>query len=62
MAFTEDKFNKQLEVAKLKLEEIRELSLSEHMEDISLAHDQIGALITRLEKSKEGTVEYLIVR
>ena len=60
MAFTEDKFNKQLEVAKLKLEEIRELSLSEHMEDISLAHDQIGALIANLEKSKEWTVEYLI--
>ena len=60
MAFIEDKFNKQLEVAKLKLEEIRKLSLSEHMEDISLAHDQIRALITTHEKSKEGTVEYLI--
>ena len=30
------------------------------MEDISLANEQIGALISRLEKSKDGTIDYLI--
>ena len=54
MAFTEAKFNKQLAVANIKLEEISELSNSGYVEDISLANEQIGALISRLEKSKDG--------
>ena len=60
MAFTEEKFNKQLAVANIKLEEISELSNSGYVEDISLANEQIGALISRLEKSKDGTIDYLI--
>ena len=59
MAFTEEKFTKQLAVAKIKLEEILELSTSGYVEDISLANEQIGALISRLEKSKDGTIDYL---
>ena len=54
MAFTEEKFSKQLAIAKLKLEEILELSASGYNEDISLAHEQIGGLIKRLEISKWG--------
>ena len=42
MAFTEEKFSKQLAVAKIKLEEILELSTSGYVEDISLANKQIG--------------------
>ena len=38
MAFTEEKFNKQLAVANIKLEEISELSNSSYVEDISLAN------------------------
>ena len=60
MAFTEEKFTKQLAVAKIKLEEILELSTSGYVEDISLANEQIGTLISRLEKSKDGTIDYLI--
>ena len=60
MAFTEEKFSKQLAVANIKLEEISELSNSGYVEDISLANEQIGALISRLEKSKDGTIDYLI--
>ena len=60
MAFTEEKFNKQLAVAKIKLEEISGLSNSGYVEDISLVNEQIGALISRLEKSKDGTIDYLI--
>ena len=37
MAFTEEKFSKQLAISKLKLEEIMELPTSGYMEDISLA-------------------------
>lgn len=47
-------------VANIKLEEISELSNSGYVEDISLANEQIGALISRLEKSKDGTIDYLI--
>jgi len=39
MAFTEEKFSKQLAIAKLKLDEILELSNSEYNEDISLAYE-----------------------
>ena len=60
MAFTEAKYGKQLVIAKLKLEEILELSSSGYMEDISLAYEQIGGLIKRLETSKDGTTDYLI--
>ena len=42
MAFTEEKFSKQLAISKLKLEEILELPTSGYMEDISLAYEQIG--------------------
>jgi len=54
MAFTEEKFSKQLAIAKLKLEELLELSASGYNEDISLAYEQIGGLIKRLEISKWG--------
>lgn len=60
MAFTEEKFSKQLAIAKLKLDEILELSNSEYNEDVSLAYEQIGGLIKRLELSKDGTTDYLI--
>ena len=60
MAFTEEKFNKQLAVANIKLEEISELSNSGYVKDISLANEQIGTLISRLEKSKDRTIDYLI--
>lgn len=36
------KYRKQLAIAKLKLDEILELSGSELMEDVSLASNQIG--------------------
>ena len=60
MAYTEEKFNKQIAIADLKLEEIRELSTSEDTEDVSIAYEQIGELIKRLEKCKDETAEYLL--
>ena len=60
MAFTEEKFSKQLAVSKLNLEEIMELPTSGDMEDISLAYEQIGGLIKRLEILKDGTLNHLI--
>lgn len=54
------KYRKQLAIAKLKLHEILELSGSELMEDVSLASNQIGELIKRLETSKDGTTDCLI--
>ena len=45
MAQTEDKFRKQLEVAKLKLDEIEEILASGNAEVISGAYEQIGELI-----------------
>jgi len=60
MAFTEEKFSKQLVIAKLKLDEILELSTSGYNEDISLAYEQTGGLIKRLEILKDGTTDYLI--
>jgi len=41
MAFAEEKFNKQLAVAKIKPEEILELSTSGYVEDISLANERV---------------------
>ena len=60
MAQTEDKFRKQLEVAKLKLDEIEEILASGNAEDISGTYEQIGELIKRLEKSKDATADYLM--
>ena len=60
MAFTVEKFSKLLAISKLKFEEILELSTSGYMEDISLASEQIGGLIKRLEISKDGTTSHLI--
>lgn len=60
MAFTEAKYRKQLAIAKLKCDEISELSGSEFMEDVSLAYNQIGELIKHLETSKDGTTACLI--
>lgn len=60
MAQTEDKFRKQLEVAKLKLDEIEETLASGNAEDISGTCEQIGELIKRLEKSKDATADYLM--
>ena len=37
-----------------------ELSSSEYVEDVTLAYEQIGGIISRLEKSKDGTTDYLI--
>ena len=45
MAFTKEKFSKQLAISKLKLEEILELPTGGHMEDISLTYEQIGGLL-----------------
>ena len=44
MAFTEEKFSKQLAISKLKLEEILKLPTGGYIEDISLAYEQIGGL------------------
>ena len=55
MAQTEDKFRKQLEAAKLKLDEIVEILASGNAEDISGTYEQIEELIKRLEKSKDAT-------
>ena len=60
MAQTEGKFRKQLEVAKLKLDEIEETLASGNAEDISGTYEQIGELIKRLEKSKDATADYLM--
>ena len=60
MALTEEKFNKQLTIAKLKLEDIQELSTSEDSEDVSTAYDQLGELVKRLEKWKDATVDYFM--
>ena len=60
MAFTEEKFDKQLAIAKLKVEEILELSTSGYNEDILLAYEQIGGLIKPLETSKDRTIDYLV--
>lgn len=56
----EDKFRKQLEVAKLKLDEIEEILASGNAEDVSGAYEQIGELIKHLEKSKDVTADYLM--
>ena len=45
MAQTEDKFRKQLEVVKLKLDEIVEILASGNTEDISGTYEQIGESI-----------------
>ena len=60
MAYTEEKFNKQMAIADLKLEEIWGLAASEETEDVSIAYERIGELIKRLEKSKDATTEYLM--
>ena len=60
MAQTEDKFRKQLEVVKLKLDEIVEILASGNTEDISGTYKQIGELIKRLEKLKDTTADYLM--
>ena len=60
MAFTEEKFSKQLAKSKLKLEEILELPTRGYMEGTSLAYELIGGLIKRLKISKDGTVNHLI--
>ena len=60
MAQTEDKFRKQLEVVKLKLNEIVEILESGNREDISGTYEQIGELIKRLEKLKDTTADYLM--
>ena len=62
MTQTEDKFRKQLEVVKLKLDEIVEILASGNTEDISETYEQIGELIKRLEKSKDATADYLMGR
>ena len=56
MAQTEDKFRKQLEVVKLKLDEIVEILASGNTEDISGTYEQIGELIKSLEKSKDTSL------
>ncbi|XP_002734893.1 uncharacterized protein LOC100366659 [Saccoglossus kowalevskii] len=60
MAFTEEKFARQLTIAKLKLEEITELSQSECTADITMAYEQVGELLKRLEHSRDQTTEYLL--
>ena len=60
MAQTEDKFRKQLEVVKLKLDEIVEILASGNTEDISGTYEQIGELIKRLEKLKDTTADYVM--
>lgn len=60
MAYIEDKFTKQLAIAKLKVKPILQLSAREHPEDVSLAYEQIGELIKRLERSKQATGDYLM--
>ena len=60
MAFTKANCGKQLAIAKLKLDDILELSGSEFFEDASLAYNRIGELIKNLEMSKDGTTDCLI--
>ena len=60
MAQTEDKFRKQLEVVKLKLDEIVEILASGNTENISGTYEQIGELIKRLEKLKCTTADYMM--
>ena len=57
MAQTEDKFRKQLEVVKLKLDEIVEILASGNTEDISGTYEQIGESIKCLEKLKYTTAD-----
>ena len=59
MAFTEEKFSKQLAKFKLKLEEILELPTRGYMEGTSLVYELIGGLIKRLKISKDGTLNHL---
>lgn len=60
MEQTEVKFGRQLAVAALQLEEIRELSGSEDKEDVVTAYEQLMELIKRLEKAKDQTIDYLL--
>ena len=60
MAQTEDKFRKQLEVVKLKLDEIVEILASGNTEDISGTYEQIGESIKCLEKLKYTTADYMM--
>ena len=59
MTHTEEKFRKQLEIAKIKLEEIVGLSNSEDAEDVSVAYEQIRELVKRLKKAKNATTDCL---
>lgn len=54
------KFGRQLAVAALQLEEIRELLGSEDKEDVVTAYKQLMELIKRLEKAKDQTIDYLL--
>lgn len=60
MEQTDVKFSKQLAVAALQLEEIRELSGSGDKEDVFTAYEQLMELIKRLEKAKDKIINYLL--
>lgn len=56
----EEKFTKLIAVAELRLKEIRENAADEDTGDVSLAYEQLGELIKRVEKAKEATTDLLM--
>ena len=57
---TEVKFKTLLAVSELRLNEIEEFIVSEDIDDIKNAYEQLDELIKRLEKAKNDTIEYLV--
>ncbi len=47
-------------MSELRLKEIEEFIDSEDIDDVKNAYEQLDALIKRLEKAKNDTIEYLV--
>ena len=57
---TEVKFKTLLAVSELRIKEIEGFIVSEDIDDIKNAYEQLDELIKRLEKAKNDTIEYLV--
>ena len=57
---TEVKFKTLLAVSELGLNEIEAFIVSEDIDDIKNAYEQLDELIKRLDKAKNDTIEYLV--
>ena len=57
---TEAKFKTLVAVSELRRNEIEEFIVSEDIDDVKNAYEQLDELIKRLEKGKNDTIEYLV--